>query len=336
MKFRDVFFDAATVVGCCVGVGFLSGKEAQIYFGNLPNVGIFAVLFFLFNIAIRKFCREQRCFGTVELFRRCLGRFAPFFSALFCFCCFVCIVTMFAGVENCLQRLLWQTKFPAYSFVVAIISALILKRGLSALKILNVVAVLVSLAYFFAAFLLFDRKASFLPVPPAQPVAYTLFSVTMSLGVLAPLSDSTKAKNLASTAVATAFLCVLTVAVLFCADFSLEMPFLGRSNSVTLNLLGGFAVTLTVVASVVANSLPITDCIASVFEDDYLCFAVLFGLAWAFSMFGFDFALYYGYLIVAFVGLLLMVVLVTVNVKRRVAKACKAKGIAKQRSLNPR
>ena len=49
--------DVSVTVGSCVGVGFLSGKEAQIFWGNGASIAVFAVIFAICTFAIREFCR---------------------------------------------------------------------------------------------------------------------------------------------------------------------------------------------------------------------------------------------------------------------------------------
>lgn len=304
---KDIILDAATVAGCCVGVGFLSGKEAQVFFGGFANVAIFAVCFFALNIFLRCFCRVHRCFDVASVAKLCFGRFAGVFTLLFLLCSFVCVVTMLAGVESCLGGN--ELKLPAYGIAVALISAFILKKGLRALKILNVAAIVLALAYLVAVACISKNSFSNAPTSVAQPVKYALFSVTMSVGVLAPLSDTTKKGNIAATAIATCALCALIVFVLWIADFSLDMPIFGKTDNVLLNVLGAITAILATVTGVVANTLPITQCIGDVFEDDTLCYTCIFCIALALSMFGFDFALTYGYLFVALVGIVLTIAL---------------------------
>lgn len=309
MKIREVLLDAATVAGCCIGVGFVSGKEQQLFFGNVANVVLFSLLFLGLNTLVREFARKNGCFDVDTLFASCFGKSAGVFATLFYLCCFVCVVTMLAGVENCLKSFLWEAPLPLYGAVCAAISAVVLKKGLKALKILNMVSVALTLAYFVLIGIF--TQSSYLPVEvsPIEPVKYALFSLTMSLGVLTPLSNTKKKNNITATAVATLCLSLLIVAVLFLGDFSLELPMIGKTNSLALNLFGALCMVLATVTGVVANALPATRCVSSLFEDDSLCFACFFGLALALSMFGFDFALKYGYLFVAVVGTLLIGVL---------------------------
>lgn len=317
MKIKEILLDAATVVGCCVGVGFLSGKEAQVFFGNAANVFVFAACFASLNILVRSACTSNGCYTLAEFSESLFGKLGKAFSALFCFCCFVCMVTMLAGVESCLGQILFQTKFPVYALISAIIATVILKKGLNALKWLNIVSL--SLAALCVIILAAKNRKISLPntaISPLQPIKYAFFSVTMSLGVLTELSRTNKKQNNIATGLATTGLCVLIVIVLLLGDFSESMPMLGKTDSAPLNLLICATMLLATVTGVVANTIPILECTDDIFDKDTtLAAAVTLTLAVALSMFGFDFALEYGYLFVAAVGVTIFVALCVQKIK---------------------
>lgn len=289
-----------------MGVGFLSGKEAKMYLGNYFNVALFALVFFVLCFVVRRFCAQNECLTVAQLFRRCFGKFYVHFLALFCCCCTICMSTLLAGADNCLQSLFFSVDFPVYSFVTAAVAALVLKKGIKTLKILNAFSVILIL--FLLTWLLIEGVNSTVQtVSMEKPVIYALFSVTTSLGVLAPLSNRSTKLNLALSAISSIVFGLLFVVALISSDFSLQMPLLGRSDSKIFNLLASVAVFVSVTCGVTANALPIFQCVADVFNDDVFCCVTLFSLAWTFSLFGFDFALRFCYPIVAVFGVLVVV-----------------------------
>ena len=96
------------------------------------------------------------------------------------------------------------------------------------------------------------------------------------------------------------------LAVLYISDFSLNLPLFAKTDNVAVNILGCAAIVLTTVIGVVANALPLTDFLETVIPDKALTLFTLFCPALAFSLFGFDFALKYGYVFVSAVGLVLL------------------------------
>lgn len=298
---RDLFLDSCTVVGATVGVGFLSGKEAQTFFGEHKNVAFFAIYFFVFNLAIRQFCYKNGCGNAASFSRACFGKFSAMFLAALCLCNFVCAVSILAGLQSCLEQLFFATKLPVFAFVAALVAAFVLKTGLKTFKILNVISIVLALAYLFCVALFTPHIGRQTSVSWAKPLVYSLFSVTASLGVLAPLSQKGK-QNVASTIFATVLLCALMCIVIFAADFSLSLPVFGKTDSVALNVFGAVTVVLATITGVVANALPIVQCVNLAFRDSALSTTCVLCLAVAISMFGFDFALRYGYVPVAFVG----------------------------------
>lgn len=298
---RDLFTDSCTVVGATVGVGFLSGKEAQTFFGGYVNVAVFAGCFLAFNLVIRQFCFKNGCGNAASFSRACFGKFSAVFLAALCLCNFVCAVSVLAGLQSCLEQLFFATKLPIFAFVVALAAAFVLKTGLKTFKMLNVLSIVLALAYLFGVAFFTPHTGSETSVSFAQPLVYALFSLATSLGVLAPLSQKGK-QNVAATIIATVLLCALMCIVIFAADFSLNLPIFGKTDSVALNVFGAFVVVLATITGVVANALPIVQCVNLVLEDSALSTTCVLCLAVACSMFGFDFALRYGYLPVAFTG----------------------------------
>lgn len=301
MKVKDVILDGCTVAGCSLGVGFLCGKEAQVFVGNFANTAIFASCFFVSTLLVRNFCLQKRSFCTESFCNVCFGGAKSIFYALFCACCFVCAVTALSALQHCLQSFLFQTSLPFFSVVAALISAAVLKSGMKTLKILNVISVALSLLYVVFVAICAKNPCKQLYVAPSKSVKYAFFSVTVSLAVLAPLSKTSAKQNFWATLLATAILGGLTCAIICFADFSLQTPFF-VPNSLPLKIFGAITLLIATVTGVVANALPVVQIAVGIVEDKTLGVLCVFCLAVAFSTFGFDFILDYGYLFVAAVG----------------------------------
>lgn len=303
MRFRDVVTDSCTVVGASVGVGLLSGKEVQLFVGSYANTAVFAVIFFAGIVILRNFCRQNECRNVTRFSRACFGKASAVFLVVFCVCNFVCAVTSLAGLQSCLEELTGEKQmiFPVYAFSAAVATAFTLKAGMKLFKILNVVSVVAALAYLCCS-------AIFCEATPMQAKAdssvatYSMFSVLVSLSVVAPLSCEKGKQNLIATAIATLLMVVLLSFVVYVADFSLETPIFGKTKSLPMKIFGGFAISVATIASAVGNTLPVVQNVNAVVGDSGLAICLTLCLAVALSMFGFDFAMRYGYVVVAFVG----------------------------------
>lgn len=309
-KILQIICDVAVTVGCCVGVGFISGKEAQVFFGNKVNAIIFCIVFFVVNFALREHCRKAHCDNVHTLNVSLFGKSAALFDALVALCSFVCIATVLAGVEQCLDNILpLGSKLPLYAIATAVVSSLLLNGGMSALKIVNIVAVamaIVLIALLFAT--KSDTYSENLQVPLYQPVVYALFSLTMSLGVVTKLGEqSTRTDNLVATAVSSVILTVLVLFVLPSGNFNSQMPLIDGITNKYLLIFAVITMLLSAVTGLVANALPIKQYLYGVIGDKTLCCAVTFGFALAFSMFGFDFAVKIGYALVSLMGAVVFV-----------------------------
>ena len=81
----------------------------------------------------------------------------------------------------------FPTPLPLFSVTVAVISALLLKKGLTALKVLNALSLLLAVAYLVALAFTTNNTFQRAETPLFMPIQYALFSTTMSLGVIVPL-----------------------------------------------------------------------------------------------------------------------------------------------------
>lgn len=305
MKVKDVLQESMLIVGCVVGVSFVTGKEAQTFVGSGKNILLFAVIFGLTTLLLRLFASKHRLQNAQQfaLFTFKNWGYVVYFLLLGCY--FVCLVTTLATVQNCFDELLGKTLFPLWSLAVVLLSSILLKWGTKGFKVLSALA-------FVGAFVTFlivsfgDNVPNETTINPLSTMAYSLFSLTMVLPVCCTNKVRTTKENVLCVVVATIVVATLLWWVERIADFTLQLPIGGH-------LEGGGKVYLCVTVAlcgmngVVANALPICQGVADIIPDKKLLSFVVLGLAWAFSCLGLDILLRYGYLFVAVVGLLIVV-----------------------------
>ena len=318
-KVAKLLGDVAVAVGCCIGVGFLSGKEAQVFFGNKVNVLIFAVIFFVVTFVTREFCRKKSCNTIDQLSAKMFGKYSTVCNVGIAFCSFVCIVTVLAGVEQGLNQMFYLGKLPLYAFATAFIAAILLKFGLKALKIANSVSIVMATVLLIVlACTNKHQNVTNTQAPLYQPIVYALFSVTMSLAVITQLaSDSTKKENLIASILAAAILAVFTIVLLPLCDMSQNLPTLGNISHPILIFYTILTLLLSAITGVVANAYPIIEQLNTVTKDETLNCALIFLAALTFSMFGFDFAVKFGYLLVSVVGAVIVTIAAVKLLKSR-------------------
>lgn len=322
-RFVESVCDVALVVGAAVGVGLLSGKETQVFVGVLPNALIFAVVFFAVLSIFREFCRKNAVSDTTELAVACFGRYALVFTVALCLCAFVCVVTCLAGVEQCLSDILYLSKLPLYAVLIASVGALVMTKGLSALKICNVVSLIMAAALF-AALAVNNVPSDVTSAPkPYMPIAYALFNFTMSLCLTCRLgARSSKRQNIFRSVVSALILAALLIASALLADFSKPLPTLSNISDPILKGFAVITIALTSMCGIVGCALPVTELLDSVIGDRTVSSMCVFLCACAFSMFGFDFLVRFGYIFVALIG---AVISITVLLRRQKSSLVRAK-----------
>ena len=319
MKVKDIVADGLTVASCCVGAGFLSGKEAQLYYGNVWCVIAFVTVFCALTFVVRAFAAKNNCKDVAALTAACCPKFHAALCGLVTLCCFVCVVAIISGAASCLNGLLLPKFDAVYGLIIGLMGVIVVKKGLRALKILNVVSLVVVALYLILSALEKDHGA-FQPLdtPLYASIVYATFSVTMALGLLTKVAQPDRKSNVTATLIAGAALVVLTLSVLLLCDFDLPLPLLHKTDNTALNVLGGAAVILCSVTGVCSNALPIVDSVKDVFDGDVtLCLMVTFALAVALSLVGVDFVMKYGYLLVSCVGVVIVGGCMQIAIKRR-------------------
>lgn len=300
MKLKEVLQESMLVVGCIVGVSFVTGKEAQTFVGNGGNIVLFCIVFALSTLIVQLFCARNNLQSTQQFVQFAFKNwgYVVYFALLVCF--FVCLVTTLATVQSCFAELISKTPFAIWSAIVALASALLLKWGKGGFKV-------VSLAAFVGAFVTFlfvsaqGNGPSQRDVAPLSTILYSLFSLTMVLPICCKTRPICVRQRLLCVVIATVIVALLLWWVEGVADFTLQLPIGGRLQGV-----GKVCLCLTValcgISGVVANTLPICEGLEDIIGDKKLLKFVVLALAWAFSCFGLDILLKYGYLFVAVVG----------------------------------
>lgn len=308
-KYSDAISDVAVTVGSAVGVGLLSGKETQVFVRAVPNAVIFAVAFCVILTVFREYCRTSSTDSIAKLSTNCFKRFATPFNLALTACAFVCVVTCLAGVEQCLSDILYLSKFPLYAVCVAFLSAIVMARGMSALKVVN------TLSLVLAGGLLTAITICRVPARGAvdnprfyMPIVYALFNFTMSIALLCRLGcHSSKRQNMARSAISAVLIAVLLIVTSAVADFSKPLPTLSGIGNPYLLAYAVITVSLCSICGIVACALPVCELLNGLIGDKTLSSVVTFGFACAFAMFGFDFLVKFGYAFVALVGAIIVI-----------------------------
>lgn len=291
-------------MGGIVGVGFVSGKEAQLYWGSGWAIAVFALPFALATLAMRELCRKSHAFTVREMGEALFGkRGAGVWQAAVAFCSFVCIVTVLAGANECLTQLFAPLSLPVYAFVAAVAAALLALGSVRLLKWANalslvLVGVLISLLYAHPT-----RGTGAANVTPCAPIVYALFSVTVTLGVARSGKDCTAKENVALSFVAALVAGGLMFALLPLCDFGLSVPTLGNVSP-SVKIFAALALLLCAATGLATNAIPVAELVGEVLPDKTLCVLLIFGTALALSVFGLDFTMRVGYAAVAVVGAL--------------------------------
>lgn len=318
-KFFEFLCDVAVATGAAVGVGLISGKEAEVFVGTPLNTVVFFVCFSFIFALYREFCRKNDCSRLDDVTRVCFKKASAPFTFALSLCSFVCVTTCLAGAEQCLSDVIYLSRFPLYAIAVAAMCAIVLLKGMSTLTLCNGVSVLMSIGLLIVL-LAQGGSASGIASPPKpyMPIVYALFTLTMSVSVACKLGVRASAEqNVVRSVVSALLISVMLAVTTFVGDFSLPLPTLSAIEGGFLKVYAVLTVALASVSSIVGCAFPIVEQIDGVLRDKTVSVICVFGFAVAFSMFGFDFVITYGYLFVAAVGAVTVGAMLAAFTKKR-------------------
>ncbi len=283
----------------------MTGKESQAFVGSTKNLLLFAVAFAILGVIARQFCNKWQLDSTEKLVKFVFPKGGKLLHLALLGCFFVCLVTTLATVQSSLAELFEWIGFPLFSAVVATISAVVLKGNTRTYTTLSTIAFTGA----FVTFLLVSLQKptqSATQINPLSTLLYSLFSLTMVLPVLCRISHKSTVKGAISVLLSTVTVTLLLLWVEKVADFSLALPIGGKATGITKVCLC-LTICLCGVSGAVASALPICEGLCDVISEGKLLRFIVLGLGWAFSCLGLDVLLKYGYLFVAFVGLLITI-----------------------------
>ena len=149
-----IFSACASIVGCVLGVGFLTGKELVVFFGEKNPLFVslcFFVLFFCLVFLFLSLGKKYKTTNISVINKNIFGSLGIVFDFVFVATCFLSLCAMLAGAQE-LFKMVAETNFP-FSLFVALVCCVGLCFGVKTVKKLNLVFVPVVAVLLFVALL---------------------------------------------------------------------------------------------------------------------------------------------------------------------------------------
>jgi uncharacterized membrane protein YkvI len=132
-----------TVIGSVIGAGFISGRELVRFFGGEAFPPFLLLAGLLFFVYIFFLLRAGKKYGGFTSFCRVVfGKGEKAVQIIFCFCSFVVVAAMLAGI-NALE----ESYQPFIAVLTAVGCFFLVKKGVNGLNMLNLLLVPFILAY---------------------------------------------------------------------------------------------------------------------------------------------------------------------------------------------
>lgn len=277
---KKVLSTAAVTLGCVIGAGLVSGREAAVFFGgvNPASLAVFCMLFFC---AVYFVLRQSDDAGDItQLGKNLFGRFWAAPNAALAFNYFVCLTVMIAGCGQLCGK--------AVGLAIAAGSAAAVYLGAEGVKKLSVTLVPLAVICLAAVVLpLSDVKTA--DVKILAPSCYAAYNAVLASGTLVAVGKGLGKRQAAvSAALASVAFTLLVGFAAAIAGSSGGMPLAeaaakkGLYSVYTLVLMAGMATATTCAA------FPLVDAAAKRANGRFVAVFAVFAAAYAASLAGFE------------------------------------------------
>ena len=292
------------IVSSTIGVGFLSGKELQIFVGNPKNIPIFVVIFALGTALYSVWAQKYRCQNIQELCRKTFGKYADIVYLSLMFGNVATTVALLATAdETCCEIVGIFFPFPVFALTICV-AASIIQRQTKTANMLSVIALILVVAYISVPIFCRETKEQFFPtnVSVFQTVVYALFSSTALLGITVRISaKETTQRNILVSVVSAVTLAVIMYVKMTYAPLS-------ESSDAFRKMFSAITLFASATTSVYANCLLPLSVLDSMTHDRTFSAYALFAFCLLLCLLKADFLIEVGYTLVAIFGTVLVLV----------------------------
>lgn len=287
---KKVLATSAVTIGCVVGAGFVSGREALVFFGGADPLfcaAAFFLLFFVFVFAVLRAGAKHGAKDIRELDKALFGKFSPLFDGVFLLNGFFALSAMLAG-----GRALGGV-FCELAIAAACAAAILF--GIEGIKIVNVLLVplIAGLVLFLSSGDLWFEGWGAVRLQTVFACArYAAYNAALSCGVLnACGKELTEKGAAASAALSSLAIAVMIFCILNClrgGDFAnAEMPLLSLATG-GVRVVFVAASACAVATSAMSAAYPVVQWAQTKTGDKTVAVACVFICAYVVGLLGFS------------------------------------------------
>ena len=335
-----LFLSAAVVgVSGCLGVGFVSGAEAKVFFADRRALLVFCVTYAASLFVFRVYASRCGAQTSTELVHSLPKKFGAVACRVLTICGLMTCIAVCSGAAECLDYL-FGTNLSVLHCVPICLAVCFVGGKNGGVKIVSAVAVFACLVWLVVCFVAsrlsgcadifqnFAQTVAKLEVVPANnrpfgafvstfyrifvlPTAYALFSAVTSLSVQCKTCNGyfSVAKNAAVSLISAALTAFCVFVVCITANFAQNLPLLALSNGTVFKLVAVVCVEACAVSCVSSNVIGVCEMLLPLVSDKTLRNLLIFLTILLLSPFRFDKVMTAVYFFVAFVGIVLLLFL---------------------------
>lgn len=332
----------------CLGVGFVSGAEAKVFFADRRALVVFCVAYAASLFVFRTYASRCRAQNSSDFAQSLPQKFGAIAGHVLTICGLMTCIAVCGGAAECLDYLLGTNLSVLHCVPICLAVCFVCGKN-GGVKLASAVAVFACLVWLAVCFVasrvsgcadIFQNFAQAVAMTEfvhanshtfgafvstlyrifVLPTVYALFSAVTSLSVQCKTCNGNFpiAKNAAVSLISAALTAFCVFMVCITANFAQNLPLLALSNGLAFKLVAIVCVEACAVSCVSSNVIAVSDLLSPLVSDKTLRGLLIFLVILLLAPFRFDKVMTAVYFFVALVGIVLLIfVLKSLTAKSR-------------------
>lgn len=323
-----IIYTVCIIIGAIIGAGFASGREILLFFCNCEPIRvlitgvIFSSLVFMLLLLNSKLTPTN---NIVELNNKVGGKFGKWINILILVSCFVTLAAMFAAGSLSLSQLFNNNKLiPVMAIATAAVSFLLLINGMTALKVLNILAVPLLIVFIIlicsqnqdAEVSTYSGNSFF------RVVSYFALNIISLYSLLATIGKQLSFKQiLVSSIISGLIICILIYFVLtklsaeYLDLYQMPMLSLAYNTSKFIYVFGVLVMYLAIITTLTSCAYPLVNFTRKLINNNIYSVAIIMAAGASAGMLSFSFIIDYLYPCVAVVGGIVLILSIIAHLR---------------------
>lgn len=323
-----IIYTVCIIIGAIIGAGFASGREILLFFLNCNPVQVLIIGIVFSSVVFLLLLFNSRLTvsdNIVLLNKKIGGKFGSIINILILASCFCTLAAMFAAGSLSLSQLFNNNKLiPYMTILTAVISLLLLLNGMSALKVINIIAVPFLIVFVVLICIKNNNVLTngYTGNSLFRVISYFSLNIISLYSLLSTIGKKLSFKQMIiSSVISGVIICFLIYLILSKLDskylsmYEMPMLSLAYNTSKAMYIFGVIVVYLAIITTLASCAYPLINYANRLIKNNFYSSIIVIVLGASAGMVGFSIIVDYLYPCVAVVGVIILVLSILAQLK---------------------